>query len=59
MLKKNVKNLEEYYYQWMNKYKDDSDRRGALLKDALEAIDGMSLDKVALRKEIEQEIKNA
>ena len=27
MLKKKVDGLEEYYYQWMNKYKDDADRR--------------------------------
>ena len=32
MLKKKVDGLEEYYYQWMNKYKDDADRRGELLK---------------------------
>jgi hypothetical protein len=33
MLKSEVKNLEEYYYQWMNKYKDDADRRLALLRE--------------------------
>ena len=27
MLKKKVDGLEDYYYQWMNKYKDDADRR--------------------------------
>ena len=32
MLKKKVDGLEEYYYQWMNKYKDDADRRGELLR---------------------------
>ena len=32
MLKKKVDGLEDYYYQWMNKYKDDADRRGELLK---------------------------
>ena len=33
MLKKKVDGLEDYYYQWMNKYKDDADRRGELLKE--------------------------
>ena len=32
MLKKKVDGLEDYYYQWMNKYKDDADRRRELLK---------------------------
>ncbi len=32
MLKKKVKNLQEYYYQWMCKHKDDADRRLGLLK---------------------------
>ena len=32
MLKKKVDGLEDYYYQWMNKYKDDADRRLVLLK---------------------------
>ena len=31
MLKKKVDGLEDYYYQWMNKYKDDADRRLELL----------------------------
>ena len=31
MLKKKVKDLKEYYYQWMCKHKDDADRRLALL----------------------------
>ena len=34
MLKKKVDGLEEYYYQWMNKYKDDADRRLELLRRA-------------------------
>ena len=33
MLKKKVDGLEDYYYQWMNKYKDDADRRLELLKE--------------------------
>ena len=36
MLKKKVDGLEDYYYQWMNKYKDDADRRLMLLKEANE-----------------------
>ena len=32
MLKKKVDGLEEYYYQWMNKYKDDADKRLELLR---------------------------
>ena len=36
MLKKKVDGLEDYYYQWMNKYKDDADRRGELLKESVE-----------------------
>jgi len=38
MLKKKVDGLEEYYYQWMNKYKDDADRRGELLQRAYDAL---------------------
>ena len=34
MLKKKVDGLEDYYYQWMNKYKDDADRRLELLNEA-------------------------
>jgi hypothetical protein len=34
MLKKNVKSLEEYYFQWMSKYEDDADRRLELLEKA-------------------------
>jgi len=33
MLKKKVDSNYEYIYQWMNKYKDDTDRRGELLKE--------------------------
>ena len=33
MLKKKVDGLEDYYYQWMNKYKDDADRRRELIRD--------------------------
>lgn len=32
MLKKKTKNLEEYYYQWMYKHKDDAARRLGLLR---------------------------
>ena len=32
MLKKRVDGLEDYYYQWMNKYKDDADRLRELLR---------------------------
>jgi len=32
MLKKKVDGLEDYYYQWMNKYKDDADSRLVLLR---------------------------
>ena len=32
MLKKKVDGLEDYYYQWMNKYKDDADRRLELMR---------------------------
>ena len=59
MLKKKVDGLEEYYYQWMNKYKDDADRRLELLRAALEFIDGMSLAEAALRIEIGKELDNA
>ena len=38
MLKKKVDGLEEYYYQWMNKYKDDADRRLELLRDGVELL---------------------
>ena len=38
MLKKKVDGLEDYYYQWMNKYKDDADRRGELLQRAYDAL---------------------
>ena len=34
MLKKKVDGLEDYYYQWMNKYKDDADRRLKMLRAA-------------------------
>ena len=33
MLKKKVDSNYEYIYQRMNKYKDDTDRRGELLKE--------------------------
>ena len=39
MLKKKVDGLEDYYYQWMNKYKDDADRRGELLKHTKKTMD--------------------
>ena len=38
MLKKKVDGLEDYYYQWMNKYKDDADRRLELLKDIEKSV---------------------
>ena len=38
MLKKKVDGLEDYYYQWMNKYKDDADRRLELLREAKKVI---------------------
>ncbi len=39
MLKKDTKDLAAYYYQWLNKYKDDADRRKKLLKRVQEYID--------------------
>ena len=39
MLKKKVDGLEDYYYQWMNKYKDDADRRGELLRRSKDYLD--------------------
>ena len=39
MLKKKVDGLEDYYYQWMNKYKDDADRRGELLRRSKDYFD--------------------
>ena len=59
MLKKKVDGLEEYYYQWMNKYKDDADRRLELLRAALEFIDGISLAEAELRMAIEKELADA
>ena len=38
MLKKKVDGLEDYYYQWMNKYKDDAARRIELLKEVLDQV---------------------
>ena len=38
MLKKKVDSNYEYIYQWMNKYKDDADRRGELLQMAYDAL---------------------
>ena len=40
MLKKKVDGLEDYYYQWMNKYKDDADGRLELLLRAMNALEG-------------------
>ena len=39
MLKKKVDSNYEYIYQWMNKYKDDTDRRGELLRRSKDYLD--------------------
>ena len=60
MLKKKVDGLEDYYYQWMNKYKDDADRRRELLRDIADWYEGkdysMSDD---LWKRVEEELADA
>ena len=38
-LKKKVDSLGAYYFQWMNKYKDDADRRLDLLERAYRIIE--------------------
>ena len=67
MLKKKVDSNYEYIYQWMNKYKDDADRRGELLKKSkiyfdwfvfeyeMDHIEGFDL----LMSELDEELADA
>ena len=59
MLKKKVDGLEDYYYQWMNKYKDDADRRGELLQRALLQLEIHAPKQVPLMDEIVEELADA
>jgi hypothetical protein len=38
MLKSDVKNLEEYYYQWMNHYKDEVDTQIIVINELADAL---------------------
>ena len=58
MLKKKVDGLEDYYYQWMNKYKDDADRRLELLGRCASVIDAYSPNHPLL-EDIEKELADA
>ena len=50
---------DEYYEEYIKKLKEQTDRRGDLLRAAYEFIDGMTLQEAELRMAIEKELADA